>query len=117
MRPFRSELVLDERISESTFRAYHVGFEQNEFRLKPLVDVIRRVIPEFALGYYEGSSIPLTEVVDKVEEAARTVYTTDNYKTRGEFGELILHLLLRDFCNSIPLISKIYFKDSHNVTI
>ncbi|WP_330558188.1 Hachiman antiphage defense system protein HamA [Acutalibacter sp. 1XD8-33] len=31
---------------------------------------------------------------------------------RGEFGELILHLLLRDFKNTIPLISKVYFKDS-----
>ncbi len=116
-RPFKSDLVIEEKISKSTFRAYHVGFEQNKFRLQPLVDVIRRVIPEFALGYYEGHSIPLNEVVDKLHEAAITVYTTDKYQNRGEFGELILHLLLRDFCNSIPLISKIYFKDSLNVTV
>jgi len=31
---------------------------------------------------------------------------------RGEFEELILHLLLRDFHNTIPLLSKVYFKDS-----
>ena len=36
----------------------------------------------------------------------------DKYFKRGEFGELILHLLLRDFHNSLPLLSKIYFKDS-----
>jgi len=116
-RPFKSELVLEEKISKSNFRAYHVGFEENKFRLQPLVDVIRRVIPEFALGYYEGAAIPLTEIVDKLQEAATTVYTTEKYKNRGEFGELILHLLLRDFCNTIPLISKIYFKDSLNVTV
>lgn len=116
-RPFKSELVLEERISEATLRAYHVGFDENNFRLQPLVDVIRRVIPEFALGYYEGKNVPLTEMVDRLQEAAKTVYLTDNYQTRGEFGELILHLLLRDFCNTVPLISKIYFKDSHNMTV
>ncbi len=81
------------------------------------MDVIRKVIPEFALGYYEGHSVPLTDVVEKLREAAETVYLTDKYQTRGEFGELILHLLLRDYCGTIPLIAKIYFKDSHNVTV
>lgn len=114
-RPFKSELVLEERIHEATFRAYHVGFDENQFRLQPLVDVIRSVIPEFALGYHAGTQVPLTDLVDRLKEAAETVYLTDHYQNRGEFGELILHLLLRDFCGSVPLVSKIYFKDSHNV--
>ena len=116
-RPFKSELVLREQISEATLRAYHVGFDQNKFRLQPLVNIIRKVIPEFALGVYEGEALLLTEMVDKLKEAADTVYLTDKYKKRGEFGELILHLLLRDFCGTIPLISKIYFKDAHNKTV
>ena len=116
-RPFKSELVLEEKISDSSLRAYHVGFDQSQFRLDPLVDVIRRVIPEFSLGYHDGRSIPLTMMVEKLKEAAETVFLTDKYKLRGEFGELILHLLLRDFCNSIPLISKLYFKDAHNVPV
>lgn len=114
-RPFNSDLVLDERISDSTLRAYHVGFDQNKFRLLPLVEIIRSVIPEYALGYHQGNNIPLTEIVDRLQDAAKTVYTTDKYKRRGEFGELILHLLLRDFCNSIPLISTIFFRDAPNI--
>jgi len=114
-RPFNSDLVLDERISDSTLRAYHVGFDQNKFRLLPLVETIRSVIPEYALGYHQGNNIPLTEIVDRLQDAAKTVYTTDKYKRRGEFGELILHLLLRDFCNSIPLISTIFFRDAPNI--
>jgi hypothetical protein len=106
---------LDERICDSTLRAYHVGFDQNKFRLLPLVDTIRSVIPEYALGYHQGNNIPFTEMVDRLQDAAKTVYTTDKYKRRGEFGELILHLLLRDFCNSIPLISTIYFRDAPNI--
>lgn len=114
-RPFKSDLVLNERINQATLRAYHVGFDQNKFRLEPLVDLIRSVIPEYALGYHQSKDIPLNEIVDRLQDAAKTVYTTDKYKTRGEFGELILHLLLRDFCNSIPLISTIFFRDAPNV--
>jgi hypothetical protein len=114
-RPFKSELVIQEHISEPELKAYHIGFDQKQFRLQPLVDVIRNVIPEFSLGYHCGEQIPITEIVSRLKEAAQTVYLTDKYQTRGEFGELILHLLLRDFQGTIPLISKIYFKDSHNV--
>ncbi|RAK70563.1 HamA C-terminal domain-containing protein [Hymenobacter edaphi] len=116
-RPFQSDLVIDERICEPALKAYHVGFDNNKFRFLPLIDVIRRVIPEFSLGYHEGKGFSLTVMVDRLKEAADTVYQTDKYQKRGEFGELILHLLLRDFQNSIPLVSKIYFKDSHDVPV
>ena len=111
-RPFRSELILEELISEATLRAYHVGFDQNAFRLQPLVDLIVEVIPEYALGLHEGEGIPLTAMVSRLREAASTVHQTDKYERRGEFGELVLHLLLRDFCNTIPLVAGIYFQDS-----
>lgn len=114
-RPFNSELIIDEQISTANLRAYHVGFDQNKFRLLPLVETIRSVIPEYALGYHQGNNIPLNEIIERLQDAAKTVYTTDKYKQRGEFGELILHLLLRDFCNTIPLISTIYFRSAPNV--
>ncbi len=114
-RPFNSDLIIEERINDATLKAYHIGFDQNKFRLIPLVETIRSVIPEYALGYHNGNNIPLTEIVERLQDAAKTVYTTDKYKRRGEFGELILHLLLRDFCNSIPLISTIYFRDAPNI--
>jgi hypothetical protein len=41
----------------------------------------------------------------------------DKSLERGEFGELILHLLLRDFHKTIPLLSKIYFKDAYGSTV
>jgi hypothetical protein len=114
-RPFNSELVIEEKISDATLKAYHVGFDRNEFRFLPLVEVISSAIPEYALGYHCGEKIPLTDIVVRLKEAAKSVYLTDKYKRRGEFGEIILHTLLRDFRNTIPLISVIYFRDSPNV--
>lgn len=116
-RPFKSEKIIEEQISEASLRCYNVGFDQNKFRLQPLLDIIADVIPEFSLGYYGGSSIPLTEARRRLREAALRLYTTDKYSKRGEFGEVILHLLLRDFCGSFPLLSKINFKDSTNTTV
>lgn len=116
-RPFKSELVVGEQINTSGLRAYHIGFDQKKFRLGPLVDVIRSVIPEFSLGYIANQNIDSASIIDKLKEAAETVFTTDKYQKRGEFGELILHFLLRDFHNTIPLVSKIWFKDSLNVAV
>lgn len=49
-----------------------------------------------------------------VEERKRAKIELEKmpFKNRGEFGEIILHFLLRDFKNTIPLVSKVYFKDS-----
>jgi hypothetical protein len=116
-KPFKSEKVIEEKISEATLKAYHVGFDANKFRLKPLADVICRVIPEFSFGYHEGKNVPHIEMYEKFKEAAEIIYQTDKFQKRGEFGELILHLLLRDFHNTIPLVSKIYFKDSHDMAV
>ena len=113
-KPFNSNLVVREEISEATLKAYHVGFDRDKFRLEPLVEILGRVIPEFALGY-QSRKVPITDIVDRIREAASRIYDTDKYKKRGEFGEIILHFLLRDFCNTIPLISKMYFKDAVNV--
>ncbi len=116
-RPFKSEKVLTQEITESNFKAYTVGFDDKKFRLKPLVDVICRVIPEFSFGFHEGHSVPHTEMIEKLQEAAQIIYQTDKFQQRGEFGELILHLLLRDFHDTIPLVSKIFFKDSQNAIV
>jgi hypothetical protein len=114
-RPFESDRVLVEYIRQAGLCGYHVGFDRKAFRLEPLVDVIRSVIPEYALGYHQGQTVAIPQTIEKLKEAANTVYKTPNFKRRGEFGELILHLLLRDFHGTIPLVSTIYFRDAVNV--
>ncbi|MCI5072236.1 DUF1837 domain-containing protein [bacterium] len=74
-------------------------------------------IPEFALSYCELSKIDPQNVVERIRSAARTIYQTDKFSRRGEFGELLLHLVIRDYYKSIPALSKVYYKDSANNTI
>lgn len=96
-------------------------------------DIFSENILEYAFAYAE---IPREEVTRKQREAAKSLiklheveklrYYLENdipeedwdkdflrwYERKGVFGEVILHMILKEFKNTIPLISKMYFKDS-----
>ena len=140
---FGSKKVITEQISEGDLKTYFVGFDIDDnsnryYRLENLVTLLLKVIPEFAFGYHEGTIYP-SMVYELTRDAAKSIYKIKEfeearriyesgdciaddeidkkYLKRGEFGELILHLLLRDFHNTIPLLSKIYFKDAYGSTV
>lgn len=141
--PFNSEKIISHKIKESELSTFLVGFDltddgRTQYRLKPLISKLLDVIHEFAFGFHEGTSTDNTQILGKIAEAAKSIYKIDDFKKvkeiyenneniddaiqdkylrRGEFGELILHLLLRDFYSTIPLLSKIYFKDSLGHTV
>ena len=137
MSYFNSENIITEHISEADLRAYFVGFDFNKFRLDELADLLMDALVDFVFGYHKG----ILHQYDRriLKEAALSLYKIDifnrakqkyldenseyedeieeKYLKKGEFGELILHLILRDFIDTLPLISKIYFKDSDGVTV
>lgn len=136
MEKFGANKVIIEHIHNTDLCTYFVGFDltdsgQNEYRINDLINLLTSVIPEYAFGYKDNLSSP--KIIQYLTEAAKAIYSidkfqkvrdiynnggqiednvSDKYLRRGEFGELILHLLLRDYHDTIPLISKIYFKDS-----
>lgn len=139
MGVFGAEKIITEKIAETELATYLVGFDldddgKNCYRLSPLIKLLIRAIPEFAMGYFGNSGVTSNvELMEVAVESAKAIYkidvfqkvrdiygngkeiddsVADRYLRKGEFGELILHLLLRDFKNTLPLISKIYFRDS-----
>ena len=106
-----------------------------KFMEKELIDQTMRYLPEYAMGY-DTTSINQLDLVDYLREVASSVIRLKNidrikeyidnktpykqwdneiysyYNSKGVFSELILHFLLRDIKDTLPLISKIYFKDS-----
>lgn len=112
------------------------------FPLNDLTHEVIKVIPEYVFAHYEEPNADQTTWVSYIAEAAHSIYKIKEFelmnkvycannvnernaaekelesmpfRNRGEFGEILLHMLLRDFKNTIPLISKVYFKDSSNV--
>ena len=108
------------------------------FPLDLLTEEIIDVIPEYVFAEYKDTDITKQNATRLLRDAAKSIYKIkqfdlmkqaylDNneeakneldklpYNDRGEFGELLLHFILRDFKNTIPLVSKVYFKDSSGV--
>lgn len=96
-------------------------------------DVFSENILEYAFAYAE---IPRDQITRKQREAAKSLmklhevqklreYLENDvpeedwdkaflkwYEKKGVFGEVILHIILKEFKDTVPLISKMYFKDS-----
>lgn len=98
-------------------RGICAGYESGKWRAEQLSRYLMEWLPEFCLSHSERQSITDTNMVSQLRMAAQTVYDTDKYDRRGEFGELLLHALLREIVQTEPAISKIYFKDSVNNTV
>lgn len=93
------------------------GYESGQWRSSQLASHLIEWLPEFALTFSEWEGIGSHNAVALIARAARTVYTSEKYKNRGEIGEFLLHVAIRQVFKTLPVISKYYFKDSSNDTI
>jgi len=93
------------------------GYEQGERRNEELAEYLFEWLTEFALPYAKLRELNSASARKMMRIAATKVYTTDKHQKRGEFGELLLHAILREVFDSQPAISKIYFKAATNETV
>lgn len=93
------------------------GFERGVWRLEALTEHVMEWLPEFALNHSELASIEPHNAFRMIRRAARALYQTEKYGKRGEFGELFLHIALRQLYGTLPAVSKIYYKSSVNETV
>ena len=139
-RFFDQKNIILAQVEEKDLNSFLVSFDIDDegnllYQLDKFTEAIINVIPEYVFASYEDPNIPQHQVIEKLREAAKSIYKIKDFEllyryyvekddsvsseikpnNRGEFGELILHLLLRDFKGTIPLISKVYFKDSTGV--
>lgn len=105
---------------DDTFPDLHgvcAGFESRQWRKEQLVDYLFEYLPEFALTYSEVENLTGENVVAKMRQVVMSIYQSEKFKNRGEFGELLLHAIIRETYKTIPAISKIYYKDGPNETV
>lgn len=94
------------------------GYELGRWRAAELArDLFHRHLLTFSIPNGEIETLPLTSAPEEMARAARTIYETDKYGKRGEFGELLLHAIISDFFGGVPAISKLYYKDGPNETV
>lgn len=111
------ELVTHEINIEPGLTATSAGYENSEWRYRAVADYLFDWLPEFALKYSDLEDLSSATMMRLIKRAAKTVYTTPKYEKRGEFGELLLHALIREVFDSQPAISKIYYKSTVNKAV
>jgi hypothetical protein len=93
------------------------GYEQGRWRAARLAGHMIEWLPDFVLRESEREGLRAENAVALIAKAAQTVYTSDKYERRGEPGELLLHIILRQEFKTIPAVAKLFFKDSTNDTV
>lgn len=105
----------DDKVGDNL--ALCAGFERGEWRNTQLAKHVMEWLPEFALTHSELEEIGHHNAVSMIEKAARLIYQTEKYGSRGEFGEILLHIAIRQVYETIPAVSKIYYKSAVNKTV
>ncbi len=114
--PFLEVLIHDQDL-DPTLCGLSVGYELGEWRAAQFAEYLLNSLPEWALSPRELEKLSPATMVPFLRRAAALVYDTDKYGRRGEWGELILHVVLRQIYGTLPAISKVFFKDSANDTV
>lgn len=108
---------IEDASSDPPLLALCAGYERGSWRQKALARYLFSHLYEFAYRWSELQRLDSSTAVEMVAEAARRVYASRDFRNRGEFGELLLHAVMRSHFDSQPAASKIFFKDADNDTV
>lgn len=111
------ELVVHDVDVDPSLTALCVCYELGQWRAAAFARHLFEWLPEFALTWSERQRFSDSTSVALLRRAADVVYRSEKYQRRGEFGELILHAVIRQVFESEPAISKIFFKSASNDTV
>lgn len=114
--PLLSIRVQDAARSPSLL-AMCAGYESGQWRARMLAKHMMEWLPDFTLSLADLQDSDSGTWVRMLRRAAMLVYKSEKFKNRGEFGELLLHLIVRQVFGSLPAISKIRYKSSRNETV
>lgn len=93
--------------------SYCAGFECQEWRCAALADHVMEWIADYALREDE-LRVHHGNMYIRLREAAVRVYRSENYRKRGEIGEIILHAICREYFDTIPIAPRVFYKTSSN---
>lgn len=93
------------------------GYEAGSWRSKALADHIFQWIPFVALDQESQLSMGAHNFLEVIERAAVHIYKTKKTSTRGELGEILLHLACVTNFKTFPVLCKLILKTSSNDTV
>lgn len=104
-------------IEQDGFIGLNVGYECSQWRYETFSDYLFNWLIEFTTPFSGLQKFNPANAMEMIRRAAEVVYSTDKYKSRGEFGELMLHAILRELFDTEPIANKLFFKSAVNDTV
>lgn len=93
------------------------GYEGKQWRAAQLAKHLIQWLPFAALDQEAQNSFSISNWFEMVARAAAHVYKTKKTASRGEIGELILHIACVNEFETIPVLCKLILKTSSNDTV
>ena len=107
------------KIGEPHATVVSIDYESGRPRLEQFTrELLRDHLLTFATKYSDHQGLEVNyDGLEQLAKAAKNVYGTKKYKSRGEFGELILHALLESYFGTTIAVAKLAFKTARNETV
>lgn len=93
------------------------GYEGGTWRSERLADHLFQWLPYAALSQEHQLSFGSHNFVELLRLAAAHIYNTEKTLTRGELGELLLHIACVLHYSCVPVVCKLLLKTSSNDTV
>ncbi|UTN74840.1 DUF1837 domain-containing protein [Pseudomonas aeruginosa] len=91
---------------------YHLTYENGAYRQDELVKVIRGALPHFALTSEEYQRLKDDDDVDEMYRLAFSRISKAKKDKKGDYGELLLFLILKTFYDADRLVTKVKLRSS-----
>lgn len=104
---FRFEGVLD-----SDANCFHLNYDSGRYREDELVKLIRDAIPSFALTHDEFEQYMKERAISEANSKAINRISKAHKYAKGDYGELLLFLILEAFENAPKFVTKVKLRSS-----
>jgi Cap4 SAVED domain len=94
-------------------RTFHLDYEAKTYRQKDLVGLIRDTVPYFSLTEEEFKDL---ESIEKSRTAWRRISDARKDK-KGDYGELLLYLILLVYYDSAKFVTKVRLRSSAKMQV
>ncbi|MFM5622176.1 DUF1837 domain-containing protein [Aeromonas veronii] len=91
---------------------YHLNYENGQYREDELVKIIRGALPHFALTPDEFQRMIGDEDLDEMYRLAFSRISKAKKDKKGDYGELLLFLILKSFYGADRLVTKVRLRSS-----
>lgn len=91
---------------------YHLTYENGAYRQDELIKVMRGALPHFALTPEEYERLKMDDDVDEMYRLAFSRISKAKKDKKGDYGELLLFLILKTFYGADRLVTKVKLRSS-----